>query len=78
MKYCVHANCSQKTYIDQLCKFHRDEAKNNGKEGHFTCTWCTEWNQMEEDMLRSRFDVGSGIELDEDRNVYNAKYIDNQ
>ena len=46
MKYCIHANCSQKTYSqDELCKFHREEFVNNGKEGHWECTWCEEYKK---------------------------------
>jgi len=47
--YCIHANCQQKTYsgTDRLCKYHREEYVNNGKPGHWTCTWCTEYADKE-------------------------------
>ena len=47
MKFCQHANCSSMTLakLNGLCKYHQGEFDNNGKEGHWTCTWCTEFKK---------------------------------
>ena len=56
MKFCVHPNCNSVVFSDGLCKYHKKEFENNGKEGHWLCSWCTEYKQATEDMIRSRFD----------------------
>ena len=56
---CRHPNCHYYYNLNSngFCEYHQAELDNNGKPGHVTCSWCTEWNQMNEDMLRSRFDI---------------------
>lgn len=71
-KTCLHAGCNY--YYNLLdngfCEYHWKELQSNGKSGHITCSWCTDYKEEQqetEDMLRSRFDVGSGVNLGEEQ-----------
>lgn len=56
MKHCIHNGCTQKTYSnDPLCKFHRDELENNGKPGHWICSWCTNYFEAQSTMEQEKF-----------------------
>ena len=46
MKQCIHPNCNQflKDWELRLCKYHQKELQNNGKPGHWTCTWCSDYS----------------------------------
>ena len=48
MKFCIHPNCNQMTLNDGLCKYHKEEFDNNGKEGHWLCSWCSKKKESEE------------------------------
>ena len=64
--FCKHSGCNYFYNLNDngFCSTHQEELDNSGKEGYWKCTWCEEWKQMGEDMLRSRFDVGSGVNLE--------------
>jgi hypothetical protein len=53
MNQCNHPNCKQDKVENGLCAYHLEEYNNNGKPGHWTCTWCNEYKQETEDHLRS-------------------------
>jgi hypothetical protein len=49
MNKCIHANCKAVNEVpNRLCDFHREELENNGKPGHWTCSWCTEYADKQE------------------------------
>jgi hypothetical protein len=56
MNQCNHPNCKQGKVENGLCEYHLEEYNNNGKPGHWTCTWCTEYKQETETHSRSMFD----------------------
>ena len=41
-KYCEHSNCRPltKVFKEGLCEYHYKEFLNNGKPGHWNCSWC--------------------------------------
>ena len=41
--YCIHPNCRPMTLAinDGLCKYHKEEFDNNGKERHWLCSFCS-------------------------------------
>jgi hypothetical protein len=61
--FCKHSGCKYFYNLNKngFCDFHQEELDNNGKPGHVTCSWCTEYKEKQqetEDMIRSRFDCG--------------------
>jgi len=45
--FCKHSNCKYYYNLNAngFCEFHQEELDNNGKPGHVTCSWCTEYKK---------------------------------